>query len=61
MERDVWEAIAQVRMIDPILPKANFDREKYESNMKALQQRMEKIKQELKDKGYPLDDDKSRK
>jgi hypothetical protein len=61
MERDVWEAIAQVRMIDPMLPKANFDREKFESNMKALQQRMEKIKQELREKGYPVDSDAGRK
>lgn len=60
MERDVWEAIAQVRMIDPMLPKANIDREKFESNMKALQQRMEKIRQELREKGYPVDDNKAR-
>ena len=59
MERDVWEAIAQVRRIDPMLPKVDFNREKFESNMKALQERMEKIKQELKEKGYPVDSGKS--
>ncbi|MCE5270405.1 hypothetical protein LLH00_03900 [bacterium] len=59
MERDLWEAIAQVRMNDPMLmSKFKFDRDQFDANMKVIQERMDKIKQQLREKGYPVDSDK---
>jgi len=58
MERDLWEAIAQVRMNDPMLmSKFKLDREKFDANLKVIQERMDKIKQQLREKGYPVDSD----
>lgn len=56
MERDLWEAIGRMRVIGPgMLPQADFDRENFTRQMEQFHQHIEKIKQELREKGYPLD------
>ena len=55
VEKDIWETVARVRSM-PHMGDYNFDRKAFRQDMDKVRQNLEKMKLELKEKGYPMSD-----